>query len=400
LQYLAIFTLERIGKNLYRYKTFSKNILIGIFTLILLFLSISTTSKQQEVTNIKQEITSQENLLLEKMSIEQKIGQLFLFGFPDKTISTETIALIQEKHIGGILILGYNIESNTQLKKLISDIQSYSDIPLFVSIDQEGGTVARLKENTILTIAQKDITDENHAFTIAKERGKLLKDLGINMNFAPVIENATNTEAFMYQRVFRGDSEYIAKMAKASIQGYTDSQIISVAKHYPGHGNSISDSHQTLPSILITDNQWEEYTYPFKYIIEEEVGESIMIGHILFPNIDSNPSTISYEILNKKLRIELNFNGVLITDDMLMKSLEDIGEYEEVAKQSLQAGSDILIYSGLPDVQNKVYEYILQAVENGEIDKEDINEKVLRILKLKIKYNIIDASRLLQKKAE
>ena len=127
-----------------------------------------------------------------------------------------------------------------------------------------------------------------------------------------------------------------------------------------------------------------------KYLVEEGNTDVIMVGHILFPNIDTLPSTISSEILNKRLRENLGYDGILITDDMEMDSIESVGEYTDIAKQALLAGNDILMYSGIPQVQKDVYEYILQSISNGEITEEDIDKKVLRILKVKIKYGILN----------
>lgn len=376
-------------------------ILKGIFAIliscVLITLSIFLPSStiydiENDLSIIKRPPLEEE--LLAQMSIEERVGQLFVFGFSGSEISENITELIQKNHIGGVLLLGTNIVNSTQLTKLISDIQDISNISLLITIDQEGGIVARLKENEILTIPQKQMDSPQEAYDIAMERGKQLKEIGINVNLAPVVEYITSPSSFMYQRVFRGTKEEVALKAEAAIEGYTSSNTISVAKHYPGHSNSSPDSHYSLPRVYIKDNEWDEYIYPFKYLIEKEIVDVIMVGHILYPNIDKMTSTISSEILNTRLREQLGFQGVLITDDMEMDSIEKQGKHTEIAKQALLAGNDILLYSSIPKLQREVYEYILQSVKEGNISEETINQKVLRVLRLKIKYNLVDYTNL------
>ncbi len=189
--------------------------------------------------------------------------------------------------------------------------------------------------------------------------------------------------------------EEVSKKAYNAIKGYSDSDMISVAKHYPGHSNLSPDSHFSLPRVNISLEQWDEYISPFSYLINKDVVDVIMVGHILYPNIDSKPSTISNIIINQKLRKDLNFQGVVITDDMQMDAIEKQGEYCYIAIEALKAGNDILLYSMYspkPNLQREMYDCIFNAVNSEEIALEDINQKVLRILRLKIKYGLIDKS--------
>jgi beta-N-acetylhexosaminidase len=325
-----------------------------------------------------------QQVLLDSMTVEQKVGQLFMFGFYGPQLTEETKELITNKHIGGILLLKYNIENNTQLTNLITQIQSLSDIPLLISIDQEGGIVSRLTDNEILTKPQSEIKDNLDAYNTAYERGKILKGLGINTNLAPVVEYITDKNSFLYPRVFTGEIQQVSEKSLSMIQGYTDARIISVPKHYPGHSNYSIDSHLTLPEVNITDYQWDEYIYPFEYILGSPDTKAIMVGHILYPNIDSEPSTLSYEILTVRLREKLKYKGVVITDDMEMGALKNEGEYTQLAKKALLAGNDVLLFTGKPDVQQEVYNYILQEIQQGNIDIKIVDEKVLRILELKL----------------
>ena len=353
-----------------------------------------TYSIEKELCIVQRPPIEQE--ILDEMSIEQKVGQLFMFGFLGTDINENISDLVQNKHIGGVLLLGTNISTDQQLILLNTNLQKISKIPLLISIDQEGGTVARLKGNDILTTPQKYMETTQEAYQIALQRGLILKSLGININLAPVVENITSSSSFMYQRVFRGTEQEISEKSKSAIQGYSDSNIASVAKHYPGHSNSSPDSHYSLPKVYIQENEFNQYIYPFKYLIEQNSVDVIMVGHILYPNIDSKISTVSYKLLTQKLRDELKFDGVLITDDMEMDSIERAGEYCQIAKEALLAGNDILLYSGMPTVQREVYECVLNSIKKGEISEELVNEKVKRVLKLKAKFNIVNYSTLQQ----
>ncbi len=328
--------------------------------------------------------------LLNTMSIEEKVGQLFIFGFDGTTLSQEKREFLQNYKIGGVLLLSKNITDEQQLKNLITDIQTTNTIPLFISIDQEGGIVSRIKWDERLTKAQSQIHTKEEGYEVAKSRGEILKDFGVNINFAPVVEYITDSNSFMYNRVYRGSKEEVIEKSISSIQGYTDSNIISVPKHYPGHSNTSPDSHYFLPVVDIENNQWDIYIEPFSKILKKTPVDAIMVGHIKYPNIDSNPSTISSEIITNRLIKNLEYEGLVISDDMEMAALDNIGEYTEIAKQALLAGHDILIYSKysnrFPTIQRDVYEYILEKVRNENMD---IDNKVLKILRMKIKYNIL-----------
>jgi beta-N-acetylhexosaminidase len=333
-----------------------------------------------------------EELLLQDMSIEQKVGQLFIFGFDGTTLSKENKEFFKKYKPGGVLLLKKNISSPSQLKELIKDIQSTNDIPLFISIDQEGGEVVRITWDSDITKAQPYIDTPQEAYDDAILKGEYLKDLGINMNFAPIVEYITDSRSFIYDRTFRGTQEDVYLKSVSAIKGYNKAGIISVPKHYPGHSNTSVDSHYDLPVVKIDDNQWDEYIKPFTDVLSNTMVDAMMVGHVQFPNIDSEyPTTLSKEIVEKRLIQNLGYTGLVISDDTEMGALEDIDTYPKVAKKALQAGIDILIYSKYmnrhPNIQQDVYNYILEEVKNENMD---IDDKVLKILDLKMKYNIID----------
>lgn len=379
-------------------KIFFKILLCLILSLTLVLLS--QTIKRGNVFEIKDNLNivklpPLEQRVLNQMTLEQKVGQLFMFGFNGLELGSDIKDLINTRYIGGVLLLGKNISDAEQLKNLNKQLQSESSIPLLISIDQEGGVVSRIRWDKDLLISQKNMGSEDDIYFLSVKKSQILKDLGINVNLAPVVEYITEKNSFLYPRVFSGDMEEVSKKAYNAIKGYSDSDMISVAKHYPGHSNLSPDSHFSLPRVNISLEQWDEYISPFSYLINKDVVDVIMVGHILYPNIDSKPSTISNIIINQKLRKDLNFQGVVITDDMLMDAIEKQGGYCDIAKQALIAGNDILLYSmysAKPNLQREIYDCIINSVNSEEISFEDINQKVLRILRLKIKYGLIDKS--------
>lgn len=332
-----------------------------------------------------------EEKLISQMTNKEKVGQLFIFGVEgNQTIEPSNKQFLLDTQPAGVILFQRNITDENQLKNLIVELQTTNKIKMFVAIDQEGGVVPRIKWNKMLTISQKEISTED-AFNIAKERGTILKNLGINMNLAPVVEYVSSPNAFIYSRTFSGDLDQVISKSISTVEGYKKAGIISVPKHFPGHGENDIDPHKNLVSVDIASIKWDKYIQPFSSLLQKTDVEAIMMGHILFPNIDKFPSSISYEILTNRLRNNLNYKGVVISDDMQMRALSSFGSVEEIAKQALLAGEDILIYSKFVNstdgLQRKVYNYILDEVEKGNIN---IDEKVKRVLRLKIQYDLID----------
>ncbi len=371
--------------------------ILSIFIALVFSSILPTTLLQNEIVepSISQAPPTIEEKILKYMTIEEKVGQLFMVGINGTTLTSQTQQYLTEHNIGGVLLYGKNVVDESQITQLTQSIQTTNKIPLFISIDQEGGIVARLKWNKTLTIAQEEIQTPEESNTIARERGNVLKNMGINMNLAPVVEYIINKNSFMYYRVFRGTQDEVAQKGIASIQGYSQAGIIAVLKHYPGHSDISPDSHYSLPMVNISQEQWEEYIQPFSKIIAQTQVDGIMVGHVEYPNIDTVPSTISNEIISKRLIQELQYNGLIISDDMEMGALKDIDTNTSLAKKALLAGNDILIYSTASDtassVQKEIYDYIVQEVKSGNMN---IDGKVLKIIGMKIKYDILPINNL------
>ncbi len=364
-----------------------------LFTFILLFVCsfliasyfLFTKYLDSDVKQERAEIIQLKNSekLLAEMTLEEKVGQMFIMGFwgtePDYYITK----MIKERHIGGVILFKYNVKDKEQLIQLSENLQLLSEkVPLFISIDQEGGVVSRLGTEIVSDItSQSEIKTERDAYNISKKRAKELKELGITMNFSPVLDNIQKEDSFLYDRVFRTD---LSLLGNKMVSGYTDGGVIAVPKHFPGHPDNLTDSHEALPEVNISEAEFDEYASQFKEVLSNGDTQAIMVGHILFKQIDANnPSSLSSMIITEILRERYGFNGVVITDDMQMGALTESFSIAQAAVKAVTAGNDLLIYSGEPEQQAQAYNAIISAVKDGTLPEERINESVLRILTLK-----------------
>lgn len=336
------------------------------------------------VSNIKDKIS--------KMSLEEKIGQMIISGFNGKIPNEEINILVNDLNIGGIILFSRNIENLNQLKKLTKDINNLNKkIPLFISIDEEGGRVSRLPNYTTKFESAKDIGDKgdtNYAYKNGMNLGKTLKEHNINMDFAPVIDIYSNPKnTVIGDRAFGTNEKIVSSMGIATMNGLKKEGVIPVVKHFPGHGDTDIDSHYDLPIVGKSLKELENLELiPFKKAISKGC-DVIMVSHILVEKIDSkNPATLSKNIINKLLREKMNFKGVVITDDMHMKAISNNLSIEEASVKSINAGSDIILIGSDINTTKSVIEEIKLAVKNNKITEDRIDESVYRILTLKEKY--------------
>lgn len=334
-----------------------------------------------------------EQSIYDQMSIEERVSQLFMFGIDGNTsLEPNNKKFLQEVKPGSVLLFAKNITNENQLKKLTNEIQTTNPkIPLFIAIDQEGGVVSRIEWDRVLTEPQNAIGDNQEAYEIAKSRGEKLKELGVNTNLAPVVEYTQDRRSFIYNRTYRGALDEVIQKSVFTVSGYKNASILSVIKHYPGHGDTPKDPHFVLPEIKVSKNQWDRYIQPFSKTIKQIDVDAVMIGHILFPDIDNIPASLSKEIIQKRLIEDLDYKGLVVSDDMEMMALKSMGRKEEIAVKALDAGIDILIYSFYSEKeqgsQRSIYNHVLKKVQDGDIE---IEEKVLKVLRMKIKYGLLN----------
>lgn len=336
--------------------------------------------------------------LLKEMSLEEKIGQMIFAGVDGTTFDSHALILIHDYKVGGIIFNKKNFSSAEQTIQYLNKIRNENTsnkIPLFLGVDQEGGIVAKLPGNltpipTNLEIGKVNNTDFSNS--IGQLLGKEVKAYGFNMNFAPVLDiNSNPNNPVIGNRSFGNSADLVSRLGIATMKGIQSENIIAVVKHFPGHGDTSTDSHLELPRVNKSLEELQQLELlPFQQAITEGA-DVVMIAHILLPNIDStNPSSMSKVVISDILRNQLQYDGVVITDDMTMEAIIDNFDIGDASVQSVKAGSDIVMVAHGFENAADIFESLKTAVENGELSEERIDESIIRILQLKEKYQLKD----------
>ncbi|MCA0971221.1 beta-N-acetylhexosaminidase [Halobacillus litoralis] len=333
---------------------------------------------------------------VEQMSLEDKAAQLFMVGFEGTSLSPSERSMIQQGHVGGVILLGRNVRSDDQLHQLVTSIKqsNSTSTPLFVGIDEEGGRVSRIPASLSSLPSSKQIGnagDPELSYDVGQSLAAKVKHYGINMNFAPVLDINNNPDnEVIGDRSFGSDPETVTRLGIPTMKGIRSEGVIPVVKHFPGHGDTSVDSHAQLPIINKTTEQLNAFEWvPFKKAIQSGA-DAVMTAHILFPALDEQyPATFSKKVVTGVLREQMNYDGLVITDDMAMGAISENYGTEEAVLKAIEAGVDIVL---LTDTRNnqfeRVHQSLLEAVEKGELSEEQIDESVKRILKVKQKYKL------------
>lgn len=334
---------------------------------------------------------------INKLTTQEKIGQLIVAGFHGTTVGPEIENLIREYKVGNILLFSRNIESAAQLFKLNQDLQKIAmetfGIPLYITIDQEGGMVTRIFEDGTFFPGAMTIAAANnveYAYKIGDLMGKELIDLGINMDLAPVLDVNNNPKnPVIGVRSFSDDPDKVALFGNANIRGLQN-HVVATAKHFPGHGDTHVDSHLALPKVEKPLNELEKFEFkPFKAAINDGL-HAIMSAHINFTHLteDGLPVTLSKRALTGLLREEMGFEGLIITDGIEMKAIHDNYGTIEATLKTVNAGANLVcICHDLP-YQIGASDRFNKALETGELTMDTLNERVARILTYKEKLNV------------
>lgn len=329
--------------------------------------------------------------------MNKNFGQLMIIGIQGKTLTEDEKKFIINNNISGVILMGRNCESPKQVHDLCHDIQSLrfkmpDKAPLFIGIDMEGGRVQRLKAPfTLWPPARKlgDIDNSTLTFNFSQKMGMELKSVGINLNFAPCVDIFSNPQnTVIGDRALGTDPEHVGKHASAMVRGFIKSEIIPCVKHFPGHGNTLLDSHEDLPKENSDLKRLEEFELiPFKRSFKARV-EMCMTSHILFPNIDPKyPATLSEFFVKKVLKENCRFRGLVITDDLDMKALTKNYTVEQIPVLALKAGCDLLLYCNEPLSPPRALESIIEATAQGVLDVNHLDQVAKKILAFK-KENI------------
>lgn len=340
-------------------------------------------------------------MLLEKMTLEEKVGQLLIVGFQED-ISAESLQDYIDKYkVSGFILFNRNYKDFDSLYTLVQGLKEKNSlsnsIPLFISVDEEGGTVSRLpKGGTHFpdAIQVGRTGDPSLTYRAGEVIGQELRASGINLNFAPVLDIVSSIENKLLVKRSYGSSEDVVTIHGTSfINGLQSAGVIAAPKHFPGHGNTIVDSHSKLPVINIdrTDLDSRELM-PFKAAIDADL-DAVMVGHIAFPKLDPSglPATMSGYFLTDILRKELGFKGIAISDDIEMTGYTSAkATLEESVVTSFNAGLDVFVIGHTKEMQIRVFEALREASVEGSISQERLNESVLRIIKVKLKHKLSD----------
>ena len=336
-------------------------------------------------------------------SLSIKIGQMILIGMPGTTVDPVVLEEVRQGKAGSIIYFEKNIpktNSFAEFKKMSWTYQQAAPIPLFISIDQEGGKVNRLKEKygfprsiTARAMGKDKMLDSVRFY--ASSIAANLAGLGINVNFAPCVDLAVNPENTVIvkpERAFSSNEDSVTTMAIEYIKQHRKVGVVTAIKHFPGHGSSKEDTHFGVADVTNTWNERE--LKPYKVIIDSGYADAVMTSHIVNKALDKNglPGTLSKDILDGILRKKLGFNGVVFSDDMQMHAIAKNYGLEETIKLAINAGVDIMCFSnnisGSEErTVTKVHEIIRKFVESGEITKARIDESFKRIMNLKYKLN-------------
>ncbi|SEM69711.1 beta-N-acetylhexosaminidase [Lihuaxuella thermophila] len=340
---------------------------------------------------------------LNEMSLDEKIGQMFLVGFKGDlgtsatSVSDHARKMIEDYHVGGIILFDRNIRDPEQVGQLNNDLQklalsSSPNIPLFISVDQEGGKVARITEGVTEfpgNMALGATRDPALAYEAGKRMGSELRAMGINLNLAPSLDVNNNPQnPVIGVRSFSDDPKLVAGLGTSIMRGFRDGNVLTAVKHFPGHGDTKLDSHIDLPQVPHSMERLEKIELvPFRAAVENDP-DMVMTTHITFPAMDPTPglpATLSKKVLTDLLRNRWGYQGVIITDDMEMGAIAEHFGTGVAAVRAIQAGADVILVGHSLNKQEKAIETVKQAVEKGMISEERIDESVRRILTLKAK---------------
>lgn len=352
-------------------------------------------------------ITGMASDIIKNMTLEEKIGQVFIVNlegldtskgsyYEFRKTTDNMLENLKTYHIGGVILFARNIENREQVANLISELQDNSEVPLYISVDEEGGSVARIGSNpnmkttTFPPMQQVGGTeDAQYAYTIGETIGREIKELGFNLNFAPVADVRTselNTE--IGDRSFGDDKNIVSSMVVQVVKGLQNQNVSATLKHFPGQGSSSGDSH--LGAVNIDNDIVKMRKIDFVPFIEgvKAGADFIMVSHISISRVTENtkPASLSSLVMNEMIRSELEFQGIIITDAMDMKAITERYSSAEASIEAIKAGVDIVL---MPDNFQEAYDAVKEAVENNEITEDRINTSLQRIIENKIKRGLI-----------
>lgn len=323
------------------------------------------------------------------MTLREKIGQLFMLGFHGTEPSKELRDLFTTYHPGGVILFSRNLENPEQAARLTNALQKLAPTrPLLVSIDQEGGRVARLPKGCTVFSGQGALGRAGTAelaYAFGEITAKELRAIGVNMDMTPVLDVNTNPgNPIIGDRAFGSDPLLVETLGLAVIAGLQDHGVLACGKHFPGHGDTAVDSHHELPTVAHGIDRLREIELrPFAHCCANGLA-AVMTAHVRYPAWDAHaPATLSTAILTDLLRTQMRFTGLIVTDDLEMRAILDHYGIEDAAIRALRAGADILLICKDHDRQAAAMEAVYRAVTDGDLPERLIERALLRVLEAK-----------------
>ncbi len=334
--------------------------------------------------------------MLEKilsLPLEQKIGQLFFIGLPGAEFDSAARALYEEISPAGVCLFARNCREAGQIRNLLDEIRENSGVAPFLSLDQEGGLVDRLRRVVEPMPAANLLKTPEQASVLARITAEILRILGFNMNFAPVVDVMDEARGEynngLFSRAFGKSKEEVFEFAREYLLTLQKNGVLGSIKHFPGLGATKIDSHEDLPAVSLTGEEFDSNDlYPYKEFFKSADAHLVMIAHAAFPNLDLQeldrngkllPSSLSFNFTTKLLRAQLGFDGLALTDDMEMGAIVKNYGIGEACKMAVKAGQDQLLICNDAGAIREAFRAVLEAVKSGEIEESRVNDSLQRV---------------------
>lgn len=339
-----------------------------------------------------------EDQLLAAMSLEQKVGQVMLVGFAGFAVDDSVAALLQPRHVGGVVLFKRNIETAEQVARLNDELRALFEggVPPFVAVDQEGGNVVRLSDRNVVLPGNMVLgatRDAQLAYEAGRAQGEDLRRLGFNMNLAPVLDvNSNPRNPVIGIRSFGDDVGLVSALGVQFVRGQQAARVVTVAKHFPGHGAAETDSHHALPVVNAPEAVLRHQLAPFVAAMHAGL-DGMMTAHIATPTLtngDATPATLSRHLLGNVLRDELGFGGLVVTDELEMDAIDSRYGVGPAAVLAVNAGADMVMVPWRAEKVDEVREALLEAARTGELPGSRLDEAVRRVLKAKLARGVFE----------
>ena len=348
----------------------------------------SSKAANGQGSGAKPSLAEETDRIVDSMTLTEKVGQMVMIGVHGTDVTDDSRYMLHQFHVGGVIFFDRNMDSQEQSRLFIRHLQEEAGqkVPLLIALDEEGGNVARMRDAMPPPPSEQSIGaggDPAAAGEWAERISEPMKGMGFNVNFAPVADVGAPRE-----RSYSADARTAAEFVRAAAEGYERAGMLYTLKHFPGIGKATVDPHSDISNITSTlPELMDDDLLPFRAIIEERDPDRylVMTSHLRFTELDAeNAASLSRAVVTDLLRERLGYKGVIITDDMGMGAVAKYGGFREVSEAAVAAGSDIVLVCHEYASQQEAYLGILDAVQQGRISEERINESVRRIVRLKL----------------